>query len=119
LRICRSLIEDGHEKSIHHNRVPLHLAFLGLELYFKAGISAARREYPKHHDLAELQQMYADLWPDIPLPIPKFFDDLIPSRSRDLFDDVPVPDLQWHFARAEVFGRCAWLPVPAFAHAGC
>jgi hypothetical protein len=99
LRICRSLIEEGHEKSIHHNRVPLHLAFLGLELYFKAGISAARQEYPKHHDLTKLQRLYSERWPGIPLSLPKFFDDLIPSMTPDFFDDVSTPDLQWHFAR--------------------
>ena len=99
LRICRSLIEDGHEKSIHHIGFPLHLAFLGLELFFKAGISAARQDYPKHHDLAALQARYSELWPRVPLPIPKFFDDLLPSTTSDMFDPVAAPDLQWHFAR--------------------
>jgi hypothetical protein len=47
----------------------LHLAFLGLELYFKAGIAAAGREYPKHHDLATLQTLYSELWPAVHLPI--------------------------------------------------
>lgn len=112
LRICRSLIEEGHEKSIHHNRVPLHLAFLGLELYFKAGISAARQEYPKHHDLAELQRLYSECWPSIPLPLPKFFDDLIPSMTPDLFADVSAPDLQWHFVRLRYSADRGGHPFP-------
>jgi len=113
VRICRSLIEEGHEQSIHHNRVPLHLAFLGLELYFKAGIAAAGREYPKHHDLATLQTLYSELWPAVHLPIPKYFENLLPSLTRDMFDDVPTPDLQWHFSRLRYSADRRGQPFPS------
>jgi len=97
-RLCKVLIKDNLDRSLHHYRVPLHLTFLGLELFFKAGISASGRQYPKHHDLAQLRILYAEAMPDTPLPIPSYFEKLIPD-SLDLFQDLPAPDLQWHFAR--------------------
>jgi hypothetical protein len=97
-RLCANLIEDKCDRSLHHYRVPLHLTFLGLELFFKAGICASGRQYPKHHDLAKLRALYAEVMPDVPLPIPSYFEKLIPE-SLDLFADLPAPDLQWHFAR--------------------
>jgi hypothetical protein len=97
-RLCESLSKDDFEWCPHHCRVPLHLTFLGLELFFKAGIAASGRQYPKHHDLAELRGLYAVAIPDIPLPIPTYFEQRIPE-SLDLFSELPAPDLQWHFAR--------------------
>lgn len=97
-RLCKDLIENELDRSLHHYRVPLHLTFLGLELYFKAGICASGRQYPKHHDLARLRVLYAEVMPDVPLPIPSYFEKLIPD-SLNLFEDLPAPDLQWHFAR--------------------
>jgi hypothetical protein len=97
-RLCKNLIEDEFDRSLHHYRVPLHLTFLGLELFFKAGICASGRSYPKHHDLAKLRALYAEVMPDVPLPIPGYFEKLIPE-SLDLFEELPAPDLQWHFAR--------------------
>jgi hypothetical protein len=97
-RLCKELIDDECDRSLHHYRVPLHLTFLGLELFFKAGICAAGRHYPKHHDLAKLRALYADVMPDVPLPIPSYFEKLIPE-SLDLFEELPAPDLQLHFSR--------------------
>lgn len=97
-RLCKDLIEDELDHSLHHYRVPLHLTFLGLELFFKAGICAAGRQYPRHHDLAKLRALYAEVMPDVSPPIPSYFEKLIPD-SLDLFEELPAPDLQWHFAR--------------------
>jgi hypothetical protein len=36
--------------------------------------------------------------PGNPLPIPSYFERLIPD-SLDLFEELPAPDLQFHFAR--------------------
>ena len=97
-RLCAKLIDDDLDRSAYHYRVPLHLTFLGLELFYKAGICAAGRQYPRHHDLAKLRILYAEVMPEVPLPIPSYFEKQI-RESLDLFEELPTADLQWHFAR--------------------
>jgi len=115
-RLCKALIDEEYERSIHHNRFPLHLAFLALELWFKAGLAAAQRPYPKHHDLAKLRQLYLQAMPDIPLSLPSFFEKLIPT-SRDLFEERPAPDLEYHFARLRYSSDRRGQPYPELAMA--
>jgi hypothetical protein len=97
-RLCAKLVADNLDDSAYHYRVPLHLAFLGLELFFKAGICAAGHQYPRHHDLVKLRTLYIEVMPDVPIAIPNYFE-MQRHDSLDLFDDFPTVDLQWHFAR--------------------
>lgn len=99
LCLCASLLEEGQERSIHHNRVPLHLAYLAMELYFKAGLCAVRNDYPKNHDLTELRDLYEQALPNWPLPMPSFIEKLMPSKSVDLFEDAPAWRVSQHFPR--------------------
>src|SRR4051812_43370223 len=72
IRLCDSLLDEDYELDIHRNRVPLHLAFLALELFYKAGLAATHNTYPQHHDLKELRQLYDLALPDVPIPMPAF-----------------------------------------------
>lgn len=99
IRLCAYLLDEEYEQSIHHNRVPIHLAYLAIELYFKAGVSAARNEYPESHDLTELRELYKQAMPTWPLPLPSFIEKLMPSKSGDLFPDAPAWRVSRHFPR--------------------
>ena len=97
-RLCASILEEEHERSVHHNRVLLHLSFLSLELYFKAGICTVNSKYPTHHRLEELRRAYDAAMPDLPIPIPVFIERLMPTTA-DLFEEHPAPNTAIHFQR--------------------
>jgi len=84
-RITEALIEDEHERSLHHFRVPLHLAHLAIELFLKAGICSAGRRPPATHDLQLLKEQYESVGGLPRLPVPSYLDEY-QSSHPDLFD---------------------------------
>jgi hypothetical protein len=98
MRICNGLLEDEHDQSSHHFRVPLHLAFLSLELYLKAGIALGRALFPATHDLDKLQRLYDKARVGIELPRPSYFSRFTP-RSLELFPDHKAPTMGQYFER--------------------
>lgn len=117
VRLCQSILDEGHEKSIHHNRVPLHLTNLAIELYFKAGLAAAQYNYPSNHELDELRKLYDQVMPDYPLPIPNFIEQLIPKQSENLFADHPIPSSSLQFTRFRYYSDRSGRVFPNLAMA--
>lgn len=98
MRICEGLLEDEHDQSSHHFRVPLHLAYLALELYLKAGISLGRALFPATHDLDKLQRLYDKAKVGIKLPRPSYFEKFTP-RSLELCPGPTAPTMIQYFER--------------------
>jgi hypothetical protein len=96
VRLCDDILKQEWERSPHHCCVVLHLAYLALELWLKAGISAARRPYSRGHDLSQLRNEYLEVHGKRPLPIPSYFERLIP-HTHDLFSDYPAPLIEQLF----------------------
>jgi hypothetical protein len=111
IRICASIVEDDNEEHFYLNRVPLHLAYLALELYYKAGLSAFKKRFPPTHDLQKLRTLYAEAVPDIPLPIPSFIQSQI-VRTEDLFLEDPGLSITDQFTRYRYYSDRKGNPFP-------
>jgi hypothetical protein len=96
--VCEGLLENEHENSSHHFRVPLHLGYLSLELYLKAGIALGGSLFSPTHDLDKLQREYDRAKTGIKLPTPSYFSGFTPT-SLDLFREHKAPTSSWHFER--------------------
>jgi hypothetical protein len=93
--LCTRLIDDDHERSLHHFRVPLHLAYLALELFYKSGIASSGQIYPTHHRLRELERDFKKTVPSLDVPIPTYLAQLLPRDldpyTQEMFPDLPLP----------------------------
>jgi hypothetical protein len=116
-QLCEWIIENEYERSRHHHLVPLHLAYLGLELYFKAALAAVNGSYPRHHDLVELRKLYDVALPNDRLPIPSFIETLLPLPIGELFPDDPAPSAAWQFTRFRYFADSSGRPFPPLERA--
>lgn len=108
-RICSSLLEDGDESSIHHNRVPLHLIHVALELFYKSSLMAVRRHYPPIHDLVKLESEYRSALPELPLELPSFLHSL---ASPDLFESKRPKPSEVQHERYRYFSDRTGRPFP-------
>lgn len=111
IRLCESLVEDEFDRSLHHYRVPLHLAYLAIELYLKSGIRLRGQKFQLTHDLDKLQKQYDQAGLGIIFPIPRYLDQFI-VRSEDLFTDDPAPTSAWHFERFRYNSDRKGVPFP-------
>ena len=99
-RLCEHALEereDGHHVP-EDVRVILHMAYLGVELYLKAGLIVSGVPYPKHHDLRALRQKYVAEGLDLPLELPHFLSSLLGDVDPELPELTPVP-MGRHFER--------------------
>jgi hypothetical protein len=97
--VCEALIKDGREQSPHDFRVPLHLSYLSVELFLKAGIAYSGTQYAATHDLDKLQQEYDRSAVGIHLPIPSYFSQFTTPATLDLFTNDKAPSASQHFER--------------------
>lgn len=118
---CTQILDEGLECSAHHFRVPLHLAHLALELFFKAGIAIEGKRYRRTHDLGDLRSAYQEAGATIELPIPEYLAGLIPrffegDRQLELFEDKTVQSRSkpsaWHFERLRYYSDRSGVPFP-------
>lgn len=111
MRLCESLVDDEYQDSTHHFRVPLHLAYLAIELYMKAGILLGGQRYAPTHDLNELQKQFDEVNLGIALPIPSYLDQFIP-KAADLFIEDPALTSSRHFERFRYYADRRGNPFP-------
>ena len=110
IQLCESLLE-GETNDVHRNRVPLHLAHVALELYFKAGLLAAGHTYPRTHDIVALQREYEQALPECPLRLPRFVEDTIPT-TLELFADMPSTESRFQYERFRYYADKQGRPWP-------
>jgi hypothetical protein len=97
--VCEALIKDSREESPHDFRVPLHLAYLAVELFLKAGIAFSGKQFSVTHDLDKLQQEYDSSTLGFDLPIPSYFSRFTTPATLDLFKNDKAPGASQHFER--------------------
>jgi hypothetical protein len=118
---CSQILDEGWEKSAHHFRVPLHLAHVALELFFKAGIAIEGKDYRRTHDLRDLQAAYQQAGATVELPIPEYLANFIPRffevpAQQELFERGIVQPRSkssaWHFERLRYHSDRSGAPFP-------